>query len=194
MAAVEASGTTRAEAAAATAANPYRPYATAAGGVDVQAFLRDTVFGGSASAATAVNNLPALAPVMPWGAAIDFSTAGLRDVPLRLMARGEFNKVPVVLGTNVNEGSIFIPAFPLVVQGTSFPPSDGDLVKIVEHALDMFPPAAVSNQTEIIMANYPPYPLDDNWARGSDILTREWRCMMWAVTAQGLYCCWSPQC
>ena len=50
-------------------------------------------------------SLPGLAPVMPWGAAIDNSTAGLLDLPLTLMQQGKFAKVPVILGTNLNEGT-----------------------------------------------------------------------------------------
>jgi hypothetical protein len=37
--------------------------------------------------------LPALAPLMAWGPAIDGSPAGLRDMPLALMQKGDFNKV-----------------------------------------------------------------------------------------------------
>jgi acetyl esterase/lipase len=37
--------------------------------------------------------LPALAPLMAWGPAIDGSPAGLRDMPLTLISKGEFNRV-----------------------------------------------------------------------------------------------------
>jgi hypothetical protein len=39
--------------------------------------------------------LPALAPLMAWGPAIDGSPAGLRDMPLTLIQKGDFNKVSV---------------------------------------------------------------------------------------------------
>jgi carboxylesterase type B len=80
-------------------------------------------------------------------------------------------QVPFMLGTNANEGSIFIPAMPIVVPGTSFPPSDADIPKIVEHALDMYNSSLVDNITAIVMASYPPYNNNDNWERGSDLLT-----------------------
>lgn len=37
--------------------------------------------------------LPALAPIMPWGPAIDASDSGLRALPLELIKRGDFNRV-----------------------------------------------------------------------------------------------------
>jgi para-nitrobenzyl esterase len=119
----------------------------------------------------APTSLPALAPIMPWGPAIDGSPAGLVDMPINLINAGQFNKVPMIMGTNANEGSIFIPAMPLVVRGTSFPPSDADLPAMLEHAMDMYNPAIVANVTNWVMQNYPPYPLNDNWARGADMLT-----------------------
>ena len=48
--------------------------------------------------------LPALSPLFPWGPAIDGADTGLRDLPLALIQRGEFNKVPAIFGTNKNEG------------------------------------------------------------------------------------------
>ena len=74
--------------------------------------------------------LPAVAPVMPvrsrrgslpvvpcrpdrahpqWGAAIDGTDAGLVDFPHNLLVAGKFNRVPLILGTNLNEGMIFVP-------------------------------------------------------------------------------------
>lgn len=92
-------------------------------------------------------------------------------MPLKLLQAGTFNQVPVILGTNVNEGSIFIPFFPVIVPGMSFPPTDAELPIVIEHALDMYPAGLVANLTELAMSYYPPYINDDNWARGSDILT-----------------------
>ncbi|RYY36254.1 hypothetical protein EON62_01880 [archaeon] len=64
-------------------------------------------------------------------------------------------QVPMIVGTNANEGTIFIPLFPLVVPGTSFPPSEADIPKMVEHALDMYPPAMVDNYTNWALSAYP---------------------------------------
>lgn len=57
---------------------------------------------------------PLIAPVMPWAAVID--GALLLDLPLNLMRRNhsDLNRVPLLLGTNENEGAIFVPALPLL--------------------------------------------------------------------------------
>ena len=46
-----------------------------------------------------------------------------------LAQANKWNNVPVIFGTNKNEGTIFVPTLPLVVPGTSFPPSTADLEK-----------------------------------------------------------------
>eukprot|EP01127_Copromyxa_protea_P002917 TRINITY_DN12836_c0_g1_i1.p1 TRINITY_DN12836_c0_g1~~TRINITY_DN12836_c0_g1_i1.p1 ORF type:complete len:551 (-),score=77.87 TRINITY_DN12836_c0_g1_i1:96-1748(-) len=76
---------------------------------------------------------PLLYPVMPWGPAIDKSPYGLLDTPWNLIRAGNFNRVPVILGTNANEGNIFIPAFPEVVSGVSFPFTSSTVQLILEH-------------------------------------------------------------
>jgi len=65
--------------------------------------------------------VPKLWPVMPWGPAIDGTIVGLLDLPLKLIKEGKFNRVPVVVGTNENEGNIFIPLIPYIVNNTEFP-------------------------------------------------------------------------
>ena len=62
--------------------------------------------------------IPAIAPIMPWGPAIDGASVGLPDVPLNMIAKGTWNKVPVVFGTNKNEGTIFAPLLPLIVKAS----------------------------------------------------------------------------
>lgn len=92
-----------------------------------------------------LSQLPALAPIMPWAAAIDGSPAGLTDLPLRVLQSGNFNKVPVVLGSNKNEGTIFMPLMSLIVKDVPLfplPLSDSSLASVIEHALDMFPAGA----------------------------------------------------
>jgi hypothetical protein len=68
-------------------------------------------------------------------------------MPLRAVEAGAFNRVPVVLGTNRNEGSIFIPMFVLIVPGLQVPPRVQDVPAIVEHAFDMYPSAVVRAAT-----------------------------------------------
>ena len=49
-------------------------------------------------------------------------------MPLTLLQQGRFKNVPIIFGTNKNEGSIFVPALVVVVPGMHFPPQDADLV------------------------------------------------------------------
>ena len=79
--------------------------------------------------------LPALAPVMPWGPAIDGTATPA--LPYDALLRGDYTKVPVLLGTNKNEGSIFIPLMPILDEGLHFPPLAGEIPKFVEHAYNM---------------------------------------------------------
>lgn len=65
--------------------------------------------------------LPRLYPIMPWGIAIDGTQRGLIDVPQNLINAGKWAKVPLLAGTNKDEGTIFILAVPLVVPGTLLP-------------------------------------------------------------------------
>lgn len=80
-------------------------------------------------------------------------------------------QVPFILGTNGNEGSIFIPIMPLVVPNTTFPPTDADIPRIVDHAYDMYPTNNLLNITQTVMAAYPPYANGNNWERAADLLT-----------------------
>jgi carboxylesterase type B len=52
--------------------------------------------------------IPGLYPVMPWGSTIDKSVKGLMDIPLNVFLSGKHNKVPVMLGTNHNEGTTML--------------------------------------------------------------------------------------
>jgi para-nitrobenzyl esterase len=70
---------------------------------------------------------PLLAPLMPWAIAIDGSPQGLQDVPLNLIKQGAGSQVPLIAGTNHDEGSIFVPAMPLIVPGVHFPFDEHDV-------------------------------------------------------------------
>lgn len=76
---------------------------------------------------------PALWPLMPWGPAIDGSSAGLADVPLNMILRKQWNAVPVLAGTNKDEGSIFVPAFLLLMSGVHFPLQASDMKPAMMH-------------------------------------------------------------
>eukprot|EP00463_Aulacantha_scolymantha_P001410 TRINITY_DN2020_c0_g1_i1.p1 TRINITY_DN2020_c0_g1~~TRINITY_DN2020_c0_g1_i1.p1 ORF type:complete len:229 (+),score=18.26 TRINITY_DN2020_c0_g1_i1:446-1132(+) len=62
---------------------------------------------------------PKLYPLMHWIPVID--GVALPDLPLSLLEKGTFNQVPLIIGTNHDEGSAFVLAAPLVVRGFKFP-------------------------------------------------------------------------
>lgn len=114
--------------------------------------------------------LPPLAPLMPWGPAIDGVV--LKGMPLSLIKAGVFNRVPTIMGTNKNEGSIFIPAFVLIVPGMQFPPRQQDIPALIEHAFNMYSADALRNATAAILPIYPESAyFNDSWSQGSDMLT-----------------------
>lgn len=103
--------------------------------------------------------LPSLAPIMPWGPAIDGVATPV--LPYDALLSGNFHKVPVLMGTNKNEGSIFIPMMPILDEGLHFPPLNGEIPRFVEHAYNMFPRDVVRNLTTTFVrdasaASHPP--------------------------------------
>lgn len=58
---------------------------------------------------------------------------GLPDIPLRLFKAGKLNRVPTILGANKDEGTMFVPALPLIIKGTTFPVNDQSFDKALEH-------------------------------------------------------------
>jgi len=73
-----------------------------------------------AAAWSAASWKPKLFPLMPWGPAIDGAKVGLVDLPWNLITSGNFNKVPLIIGTNTNEGNLFVPGIPFIT-GQWFP-------------------------------------------------------------------------
>jgi len=55
-----------------------------------------------------------LFPLMPFGPVIDGDSKGLPDVPKALFDKGEFNKVPLMIGSNRDGGGYFGPMLPLL--------------------------------------------------------------------------------
>jgi carboxylesterase type B len=109
--------------------------------------------------------MPQLYPLMPWGAAIDKSMDGLMDLPYRIYQQGKHNKVNVIIGTNKDEGSIFIPAFPLLFSNVTLPISDQNFNFVLLHFFS-------HNQTavDLILQQYPTYQFTDNDSRAAAIL------------------------
>lgn len=107
---------------------------------------------------------PKLAPIMPWGFAIDGSSIGLTGVPAQLIAQGKGHPVPVLMGTNGQEGALFIPMMPVIVPGTLIPLDH----HAAEHMLLHF-----FNQTvyQDVMEVYPPSKFKDYDALAVTVLT-----------------------
>ncbi len=64
-----------------------------------------------------------------------------------------------------------MPALPIIIPGTHFPPEDADLLLFVEHMLDMFNATVVAQVAQQAMQKYPQYNPPDNFLRGSMMLT-----------------------
>jgi carboxylesterase type B len=67
-------------------------------------------------------------PVTLFGPTIDGTSAGLPDAPMKLLENGEFNKVPLFIGTNRDGGSYIGVGTPLAYG--AFPVLDNDLDKM----------------------------------------------------------------
>lgn len=89
-------------------------------------------------------SLPPFAPLFAWGPVVDGSEAGTPAIPLHRIRKGQWNKVPVIIGSNDDEGSIFIPFAALVVKGVSLPLTDAGLELAIAHFVgDKNAPAAL---------------------------------------------------
>merc|ERR1712137_98443 len=53
-------------------------------------------------------------PLMPFGPVIDGTDVGLHDQPYALMKRGDFAKVPLIVGANQDGGAYFGAVLPLL--------------------------------------------------------------------------------
>jgi hypothetical protein len=87
------------------------------------------------------NHACPLYPLNNWGVVVDGTSAGMPDWPQKLLEAGEFNKVPLINGANVNGGAIFGFSFPLLWGDWPYPVQDG-LAKIVSvdslrHQMDL---------------------------------------------------------
>lgn len=65
-------------------------------------------FGETLKNFTKLDPAQGLVGVLPWSSSVDGYV--LKDFPLQVIAAGQHNKVPLVVGSNANEGAIFAPA------------------------------------------------------------------------------------
>jgi len=102
------------------------------------------------------NGLPVLTPIGTWGPVIDGTTVGLPKMPLQAIEAGEGVQVPMLLGTNHNEGSIFVPAVHVVFPHMGLKFTDEDLEVVLHHVLDpRLGRAGVPPTVAPVMAQYP---------------------------------------
>jgi len=80
--------------------------------------------------------LPIFTPIGGVGPVIDGTKVGVPRRPLYALQKGKINNVPLIIGSNQNEGSIFLPESPLITGNTSFPIQSSDLPKLLHHFLD----------------------------------------------------------
>ena len=105
---------------------------------------------------------PLLYPAIPWTPAIDSSL--LLDTPLASIASGDWARVPLVVGTNKDEGSLFISALYSVLPGQLHDPlvaSDLPLIllhvfgndsAVIESVLAAYPVSAYSSVNNLTQA------------------------------------------
>jgi para-nitrobenzyl esterase len=92
-------------------------------------------------------NVPPFYPLMPWGPMFDGNRYALPDLPINMITKGDFNKVPLLIGTNGDEGTMFTAA--AIVEAQISPLlTDKDVAKALAH---FFNDTAV----ELILQQYP---------------------------------------
>jgi para-nitrobenzyl esterase len=76
--------------------------------------------------------IPSLYPAMPWGFTID-GTPNMPSVPYKAILSGSFNRVPVILGSNNNEGAAFIPLVYQLVPNATIPLDQASVTSLLLH-------------------------------------------------------------
>jgi para-nitrobenzyl esterase len=84
--------------------------------------------------------VPVLSPIMPFVPTIDALATGIPKLPLQSIKDGESMAkfgVPLMVGSNQDEGTMFVPGFPVIVPGYHFPlTTTSDVELAVHHILD----------------------------------------------------------
>jgi len=112
---------------------------------------------------------PLLMPIIPWWPAIDGTTVPAS--PLDTAARGQLNDVPLMLGTNKNEGSIFLPAIGMITNGTaSYPLTDKSLSAALHHFFNASTVDKITAKYPLSEAGLPPF----RASRAAGHILRDW--------------------
>ena len=111
--------------------------------------------------------LPSLAPVIGWTPTLDGSPEGVERMPIDAIKAQQPPTVPLIIGTNQDEASLFIPLLPVIIPGVHLPMHDDDLRKVVVHFFN-------ESASDAILARY-------NHTRGikaEEAITRDyfWTC------------------
>lgn len=72
----------------------------------------------------------------------------LPEAPITLLRKGAYNKVPLTIGTNQNEGAIFTPVVPFIVPMLKFPITEAELREAMQHFF------ASADDVNAVMARY----------------------------------------
>uniref|UniRef100_A0A7S3G3L1 Carboxylic ester hydrolase n=1 Tax=Palpitomonas bilix TaxID=652834 RepID=A0A7S3G3L1_9EUKA len=107
--------------------------------------------------------LPPLYPILSFGPTVDGSQDGLPLLPFEAILKGQFAKVPMIMGTVQDEGSIFVPFAPIIVKGTSFPLTSSSIVDLMAHFFN-------ESTTEKVLQLYPISSFDCEDKRAARIL------------------------
>ena len=80
----------------------------------------------------AASALPPLLPIMGFAPTLDGSASGVTLSPVAAASAGSAMRVPYIIGTNQDEGSLFVLGLPLLVPGAKLPPSDSDVLRAMQ--------------------------------------------------------------
>jgi len=108
--------------------------------------------------------VPSLYPVMSWAATVDGASTGLTARPLDVIKSGNWNKVPMIIGNNKDEGTIFAPGMYIIVPGLRIPMDEFDVNATLFHffgnnqttadaIMDMYPVASYNNSYMEVVAD-----------------------------------------
>eukprot|EP01012_Entosiphon_sulcatum_P011934 TRINITY_DN17430_c0_g1_i1.p1 TRINITY_DN17430_c0_g1~~TRINITY_DN17430_c0_g1_i1.p1 ORF type:complete len:563 (-),score=108.74 TRINITY_DN17430_c0_g1_i1:10-1698(-) len=75
--------------------------------------------------------LPLLLPVNPWWPVIDGAPSGVEKRPIEMIQSGKFNNVPTAMGTNRDEGTLFVPLVQQVLPNITLPLSQKEYNEIL---------------------------------------------------------------
>ncbi len=104
-----------------------------------------------------------LAPFAPWGPVIDGKAAGMPELPLNAIAEGRHVDVPLLIGTNADEGSIFLPLLPFFA-GLSFPLKAGAFETLLHYFFDPDVHSGEISDVSSVLAAYPSSDFGINFA------------------------------